>query len=309
MKPDFFIVGQPKSGTTALHALLAQHPQIFMSSVKEPEFFASDIWTRVGEGEYRRMFDDSDETQISGEASPNYLFSEVAAQRIADWNSEARIVAILREPMDFLYSYYLQLRRNATGFHEPASTFQQALDLESDRARGVGIPEGHRAPRRLQYTQRVKYREQLERFYGQFPQDQVLVLIYEEFRADNAATMRRICEFLRVDTGYVFQATTENESVTTRSRRAMHAIADLSHGRGVWRPIRGAIRAFTPRCVTRAAASAAYRTLAFGPKSAVDPSLRLKLIQRFRPEVEAISTLLQRDLVTLWEYGVTGDSS
>src|SRR5207302_11433714 len=117
--PDFFIVGHHKSGTTALYEMLRRHPQIYMPALKEPRYFASDLRelfepVRTGRlphtlEEYLALFDGATPGQITGEASPSYLRSTVAARKIAEVRPDARIIAILREPASFVRSLHLQL--------------------------------------------------------------------------------------------------------------------------------------------------------------------------------------------------------
>src|SRR3989442_12151635 len=115
--PDFFIVGQHKSGTTALYEILRRHPQIFMPDLKEPRFFASDLRPLMGSDaalpdtldDYTALFEPAALGQRVGEASPSYLRSHVAAACIAEINPHARIVAILRDPASLVRSLHLQL--------------------------------------------------------------------------------------------------------------------------------------------------------------------------------------------------------
>ena len=119
MKPNLFIVGQPKSGTTALHQFLGQHPEIFMSSIKEPHFFCSDFHLESdraygkqrffdfrNESAYLQIFAKAEGAEIAGESSTNYLYSQVAAEKIYNFNPDAKIIIILREPAKFLYSLH-----------------------------------------------------------------------------------------------------------------------------------------------------------------------------------------------------------
>ena len=119
--PDFFIVGNPKSGTTALYEMLRGHPQIFLPELKEPWFFASDMRPRFQPPrsappfetleDYLTLFDAATPGQRIGEASTAYLWSSTAAARIAELRPDARIIAILREPASFLRSLHMQLLR------------------------------------------------------------------------------------------------------------------------------------------------------------------------------------------------------
>ena len=121
--PDFYIVGQPKTGTTALHEGLSHHPGIFMSCVKEPQFFAPELdpvarypWMPKTEADYLALFAPAAPTDRVGEASALYLWSQTAAAQIARVRPDARIVVIFREPAAFLHSWHLMLVRSGMGF-------------------------------------------------------------------------------------------------------------------------------------------------------------------------------------------------
>ncbi|MEA2209072.1 MAG: hypothetical protein QOF54_1549, partial [Solirubrobacteraceae bacterium] len=130
--PDFFIVGHPKSGTTALYEMLRSHRQIYMPDLKETLFFARELHPGlVPSGphpdtleEYLELFAPAAEEQRAGEASPSYLRSRMAAGRIAEVQPDARIIAILREPASFLRSLHLQLLENE---HEVERDLRRAV--------------------------------------------------------------------------------------------------------------------------------------------------------------------------------------
>ncbi|HEY4812407.1 MAG TPA: sulfotransferase, partial [Solirubrobacteraceae bacterium] len=143
--PDFFIVGQSKSGTTALYEILREHPQIYMPVVKEPVFLASDhhagLWKTVPTRprtltDYLALFDDARPEQQAGEASSVYLWSRIAAANIAEVQPDARIIAIFREPASFLRSLHLQMLQNHV---ETVKDFARALELEPARREGKRI--------------------------------------------------------------------------------------------------------------------------------------------------------------------------
>src|SRR5207244_13561052 len=145
--PDFFIVGHHKSGTSALYETLSAHPQIFMPSLKEPRYMASDmrerfIWSREHRHpqsleEYLSLFAPASAEQRAGEASATYLWSHTAARRIAELQPAARIIAILREPASFLHSLHLTYLR---GHVETEKNLRKALSLEAARREGRRIP-------------------------------------------------------------------------------------------------------------------------------------------------------------------------
>ncbi len=205
--PDFFIVGHHKSGTTALYEMLSQHPEIFMSDIKEPRFLAGDMRPRFTPPrgrrlpetleEYLSLFSDASPTQRVGEASPSYLFSPHRGRaEIARLQPAARIIAIFREPASFLYSLHLQLLRSHV---ESEKDLLKAIALEGPRREGREIPRRSHLPQLLQYSDHVRYADQLRRYHEHFPPEQVLVLVYEDFRDDNEGTLREVMRFLEID--------------------------------------------------------------------------------------------------------------
>lgn len=150
--PDFFIVGNAKCGTTAIYEMLRRHPQVFMSVPKEPWFFAREK-PRPPESretsleftgskhesleDYLSLFKDARPDQRVGEASSAYLWSPVAARRIADARPDARIIAMFREPASFLRSLHLQMLSTHT---ETERSFRKAVELDGARREGRHLP-------------------------------------------------------------------------------------------------------------------------------------------------------------------------
>jgi hypothetical protein len=310
--PDFFIVGQSKSGTTALYEILREHPQIYMPMVKEPVFMAGDhhagLWRTVPTrprtlADYLTLFDDAAPDQQAGEASSVYLWSHVAAANIAEVQPDARIVAILREPASFLRSLHLQLLQNHV---ETEKDFGRAIALEPARREGERIPRDCPWPQALLYSERVRYVEQLRRYHAVFRPENVLVLIYDDFRADNEGTVRRVLDFLGVDDAVPVQSREANPTVRLRSRRLDDVIHRASVGRGpVMKGVKVGIKAVTSRRL-RHGALGMRGSVVYGQPRPADERLMLELRRRFKGEVEALSDYLGRDLVQLWGYdGVT----
>lgn len=304
--PDFFVIGHPKCGTTALYAMLRRHPQIYMSDVKEPQFFASDL----GHGrspagprtlpEYLALFQAARPEQIVGDASTRHIWSPGAAASIAAVQPAARIIAVLREPTSFLRSLHLQLLQNRA---EDEPDLGRALALEADRREGRALTElAASQPKLLLYAERAAYIEQLRRYHAVFPREQVLVLIYEDFRADNERTLRQVQRFLGVDDTVAVDVVEANPSVRRRVGLDETVFA-LTYGRGpVARTIKKAIMAVTPRRLRRGAFRTVQRSAVFGSPRPPDEQLMLELRRRFKPEVQALSEYLDRDLVSLWGY-------
>ncbi len=311
--PDFFIVGQPKAGTTALYEMLRRHPQIFMPDGKEPWYFARELHERTPprpEGtpatldQYLALFAAADGGQRVGEASALYLWSRTAAGGIAEVAPEARIIAILREPASLLRSLHLQFVET---YVETEADLGKALSLEEARRQGRQVPRYSYWPRALMYSEHVRYVEQLRRYQERFGRERMLVLVYDDFRADNATTVRQVLRFLDVDDQVPLEAIEANPTVRARSQRLNELVHAVSVGRGpLSLTVKGAIKALTPTRLRRRARDAVQRHLVFGEPSPPDAELMAKVRRRFAPEVEALSEYLGRDLVTLWGYDAVG---
>lgn len=277
--PDFFIVGHPKCGTTALHEMLRDHPQIFMPEVKEPRFFAPDVIPRTRTlEEYLGLFAVAEAGHVVGEADPHNLTSRVAASAIAAHNPAARIVALFREPASFLYSLHLQRLRSRP---ETPKDLRSALDL---------------------YTDYTRYVEQLRRYQAALAENQILVLIYEEFRQDNSATVRRVLEFLGVDPSYPIDMIEANPSVAIRpaADRILRRVLS-ANGPGALN-VKRVVRAVTPQSFRRAAILRFRQRVVRTAPAPHDAALTAELRRRLKPQVVQFSELLGRDLVTLWGY-------
>jgi hypothetical protein len=316
--PDFFIVGHAKCGTTALYEMLRRHPQIFMPEDKEPQYFArgrpivtpanAEAFSRTGWRErtlagYLSLFAPAGDDQLVGEASTYYLCSAEAPRSIAEVRPDARIIALLREPASFLRSLHLQMVRYRL---ETERDLRRALALEPERREGRQIPREAFWPQALQYTARVRYTEQLRRWHGVFGADNVLVLIYDDFRRDNVATARRVLRFLDVDDLVPMEPVAANPTARVRSLRMDRAVRAVYQGRG---PLGGSARAATmllPGPVRAAGLRSVRRHLVFGKPEPPDADLMLRLRRRFHGEVVAISEYLGRDLVTEWGYDRLG---
>jgi hypothetical protein len=307
--PDFFLVGNAKGGTTALYQMLRQHPDIYMPENKEPWFFASELHERTPPrpggtpktlDEYAALFDDATPEQLVGEASVLYLWSRTAAQAIFEQCPQAKIIAIFREPASFLHSLHMQFTQD---YVETEADFRAALALEDERRAGRQIPPRTYWPKALFYSDHVRYVDQLERFSELFGPANVLPLIYDDFRADNEATVQEVLGFLGVDADVSVSASEVNGSVRVRSQRAHDLIHAVTVGRGpVSTALKDAVKTVTPERWRRQALQAAKDRFVFGDPVVPDQELMLSLRRRFKGEVEALSEYLDRDLVGLWGY-------
>jgi hypothetical protein len=311
--PDFFIVGHGKCGTTALHQMLVRHPRIHMP-VKEPRYFAPDRRTRYWrpassmrkhpttlEG-YLALYAGARPDQRIGEATPTYLRSTLAAGNIAAVQPNARIIAILREPASLLRSVHLQAVRN---YDETEKDFGRAIVLEDSRREGKNIPRLSQFPQVLMYSELVRYVEQLRRYRAVFGPEQILVLIYDDFRADNEGTVRQVLRFLDVDDTLPVPPV---ELDTLRTPRyvwldqVMRVSAMARRTAPGAKLTKGLIALAPPPLRDSATREQLARRIRYIETPPPDQRLMLELRRRFKPEVEATSEYLGRDLVALWGY-------
>jgi Sulfotransferase domain len=223
--PDFFIIGAPKCGTTALSEYLRAHPNICFSHVKEPHFFSEDFPTRKTDrtlDDYlRRNFShfDTERHHVMGEGSVYYYLSEVAVSNVLQLNPGAKFIYAIRNPADFVYALHAQYRFSSS---EDVVDFEQAWDLQEDRARGKRIPRHCYEPRFLQYRVMGKLGHRLAALKGLIPADQLLVITLDDLASDASGTYRVILDFIGVpfDGRRAFPIVNENK--VQRSRMVGH---------------------------------------------------------------------------------------
>jgi hypothetical protein len=302
--PDFFVIGHQKCGTTALYEMLKLHPQIFMPEVKEPRFFVPELLrpdrklsTLDG---YLSLFDAAGPEQLVGEASPQYIRSTTAASEILQMQPSARVIAILREPASFLRSFHLQMVQSNI---ESERDFAKALALEPERRAGRRIPRDCRNVEPLLYSQHVRYVEQLDRYYAVLPPERVLVLVYEDFRRDNVATVREVLRFLAVDQT-VPVVPVETKPLKAVRSQLLRRVADSARtarqnpaGAGTFGR---AVNALTPAPLRSESFRARWRKAVYRTPEPPQEQLMRELRRRYRPEVVALSDRLGRDLVREW---------
>jgi len=303
--PDFFIVGHPKCGTTALYHSLRQHPEIYMPDMKEPQFFADELRSNAPpwglpttlDG-YLDLFDGAQSWQRVGEASSAYLWSRVAADNIAELKPDARIIAFLREPAAFLRSVHAESLRAR---FEVETSFREALALEEQRRLGRRRPRNGHWPSLLLYSDFVQYTEQLRRYRSVFPPEQICVLIYDDYRRDNAGTIRTILRFLGVDDAYPIEPAEANLSARTRTS-VDNVVRHVAEGRHGFKLAKAAIQRVTSERIRRGSVQAIRRRFVYADPPPPDEELMAELRRRFKPEVVAVSEYLGRDFVKLWGY-------
>src|SRR5215213_9575900 len=195
--PNFLIIDSMQSGTKALYYYLEQHFEIYMSPVKEPNFFSSQEQENAADavtqlGTYQHLFRGVSGEKAIGEASHSYLYEPMAAAEIRRYVPEAKLIAILRNPIDRAYSHFLHMVRSGT---EPLDDFARALREEEG-----GI---HKERTFQDYIGRGLYYGQLKRYFRTFPQEQVRVYLYEDLSRAPISTVQDAFRFLKVDDSFV----------------------------------------------------------------------------------------------------------
>lgn len=296
-RPDFFIVGAFKSGSTALYDQLRQHPQIFMPFHKEPLYFGDDLTRRYGRmtlDDYLRLFKGAKPGQRVGEASTWYLYSTSAAREIKEFSPDAQILVVLRNPVDVMYAQHNQLIFNVI---EDIPDFAEALAAEPDRREGRRMPPGPINVENLFYRHSVHFAEQLERYFEVFGRDRVHVMLTDDMQRDGAAVVRGALEFLGVDPSLAAPPPRSNENRRVRSpwlQRLIFAPKLLL-------PLAPFLRRFP---LVRAVRTKMLDINSEAkPRPPMDPALRAQLIDEFTPEIERLGGLIGRDLSAWTQRG------
>jgi hypothetical protein len=295
VKPNFFIVGAPKCGTTALYEYLRPHPNIFMSGIKEPHFFAQDLGTypRIQRpDEYAAMFAPATEAhQRVGEASVYYLRSTVAIPNIRDFNPDARLIAMFRNPVDMVYSFHSQLLYVA---EESERDFETAWRLQERRARGLDLPPRSRGAFLLQYAELGRFGTQVERMLSAFPRSQVKLILFDDFAASPQAVYDDVIEFL----GLPHDGRTEFPRINDNKRARIDWLRRFAR-----KPppmLRSAIRGLKDAIGSEGLSTAKKKLVALNTTKERRPPLsaefRAELVEVFREEVALLGRLLPRDL-------------
>ncbi|MHC4877258.1 MAG: sulfotransferase [Planctomycetota bacterium] len=202
MLPSFFIVGAPKTATSALLLYLQQHPDICMPQREEPFYFADDLngWRNVTRtwDEYVEIFRSCGaRARIAGEKSVWYLFSKTASGNLYQYDRNARLVVMLRNPVDMFVSLHAQLLLGQS--FEVEADAVKAWQLQKERSEGRSVPLTCLQPEFLQYKAVCSLAPQVERYLGVFPREQILVITHDEFTADTRAVYLKVLRFLGVD--------------------------------------------------------------------------------------------------------------
>jgi Sulfotransferase family len=289
--PDFFVAGAPKAGTTALHAALAQHPSLHLSAVKEPKFFLTDgpppvqggpgdsktyrehVWRR---SDYEALFDGAPPGTLRGESTPFYLYSAEAQLRIRAQVPDAKLIIVLRDPVERAHSNWTHLW--SAGL-DPIHDFLGACAAEDRRIAAGWAQFWH-------YKKLGLYGAQVEHLYSVFPREQVFLLRYHTMVEDPPGTLDKICAFLGVETGLLSDMPRENVTA--------HPDRTLRH-RSMSRILR--VGTLLPRSAGAAVTDRLERRLQQGgaPRRPLTWEQRRALIPYFEADIKLLEMLTGED--------------
>lgn len=297
-QPSFFLAGVAKSGTTSLWWMLRENPNIFLPSRKEPNHFSPELdsvalpeFRPLTRSEYRALYRDASPDQVCGEASVAYIESPEAMARIASFDPDARIVLLFREPMACVHSHHQQMLHLGIEDHRDLG---EALALEDERRAGQRLPAGaHGTTRFLQYRERVRFTDKLDRAFAVFPEDQVLCVLLDDLNDDTDTTMARISQFIGAEDAGGHTRLHVNRTPALPWHHPARRSTGLDRIR--WR---GSI----PRVLFEPPPRFLGRTR-FKPPQPPRSEVVAALREELRPEVAAFGRRIGRDLSTLWGYG------
>jgi hypothetical protein len=290
--PNFLIIGAMKAGTTALYSYLKQHPEIYMSPVKEPNFFAFESerlnfsapqdkkginrTSITSIDSYRALFLGVTSEKAIGEASHWYLYSPKAPGRIQHHVPKMKLIVVLRDPVERAYSQFLHFIRDG---QEPLTDFARALQEEETRIRNNWAFG--------RYASRGFYHAQLKRYLDAFDRSQIKIYLYEDFGADAAGVLRDTFRFLGVDDTYLPEMSVRPNVSGVPNNRALHAL--------LTRPkrIKTILKPYLPPSMLRYASELRDHNL---DKPQLEQDVRRQMVEMYREDILKLQDVIDRDL-------------
>ncbi|SHM25937.1 sulfotransferase family protein [Vreelandella subglaciescola] len=301
--PDFFIVGAPKAGTTALDAYLRKHPDVFMCR-KEAHYFCTDFPGNVNFesfSDYQQVFDGVQEGQTIGEASVWYLYSEAAVREILAVNPEARFIAMLRDPVKTAQATHGELLLD---LREDEPDFEKAWRLQAARRQGEYIPLNAREPKHLLYKDVCSWSPQIDRLLDVAPSGSVKIIIMEEFFEDPDRGYREVLDFLGVRNITLDTYPKVNESKRVKSLWLLKASRDIPRRYpGAMRMAKKIANTFGLRPGRTIDQYVRKGNITHKPRPRLSEEFREELMIEFRPDVERLEGILGRSLKQYWLKG------
>ncbi|WP_181705513.1 sulfotransferase family protein [Chthonobacter rhizosphaerae] len=301
MKPDTFIIGAPKTGTSALAHYLAAHENVFFCVPKEPFYWCSDFPRLKHEmslrdlDDYLALFRKADPARhtVVAEGSTRYLRSTVAVANILAFNPAAKFIAMLRNPVDLAPAYHMEQRYS---LHEDIVSFEDAWRAQEARARGDRIPKACREPAFLQYGEVASLGAQVARLRRLAPADQVRIIVFDDFKSDPGRVYRETLAFLGLPDDGRTRFETVNSAHGHRYEWLAKAVLTppailerpvLRLRRHLWENRYPPVEWIKKRLNQRK------------DREPISPGLKAEMMAYFRADVELLSNELGRDL-THW---------
>lgn len=290
--PNLFIAGAMKAGTTSMYHWLGQHPEIHMADPKEPNHFCTDLHHHEGartwdQEAYLSLFEGAEDLRYRGEASVWYLFSEDACRRIEEETEEPRIIIMLRNPVDMVYSMHSQLVFMG---NEPIEGFEAAWRAQDERREGKRLPDKPNPLEGVFYADYGKYSRYIQRYLETYPEDRLKIILFDDFVEDQLGTFQDVLRFLDLDPSFEPELDRRNPNTAVRSPWLRDFVRDLP----------GAIKAVTTRLPE--GVRSFLQDLVEDANTRVEdrppmpPALREEIKDAFREDVHRLGELLDRDL-------------
>ena len=302
-RPNLFIIGAPKAGTTSMYEYLRGHPDVYMSPIKEPAFFSPDVPPQKVRftfdrdlDRYLELFAGATDERYVGEASTYYIYSRLAPGLIHQFEPAAKIVAMLRNPVDMAWALHGQ---RASHGRESITDFEQALAADNKPDAG-GETRREQVDKVGRYRDRARYAEQLERWREVFGREGVHVIVFEDFIADTPAEFGRLLEWLDIDTTYrPATFAVHNPSHTVR-RSLIKSAINTAPGRWASQRLLPRVIGFerSTRLAQAVKRSDVGRTTE--KRKPIPDHVRRQLEADLLPDVDRLSTMLGRDMAGFW---------
>ena len=299
-RPNFFVAGAPKCGTTSLHIYLSKHPQVFLPEPKEPHFFCSDFPLVRQRGQvptiddYLALFRNATNAAAVGEASPLYFLSESAPTEIHDFCPTARIVVMLRNPVEAVHAFHAQW---VLSLLEDEPDFERAWRLQPERAAGRRLPRFAVDAPLYQYARLFSFSDKVERWRSVFPPEQVHIILFDDFVHDTRSAYQGVLAFL----GLPDDGQDDFPKVNVNRARRLPALTRALYALST-RPLIGAINQRW-RQITGLPSPTTFGWQLFekvtarpATRASLSDALRREIVETFRDDVTRLSRLLDRDL-------------
>jgi hypothetical protein len=290
-KPNLFLVGAPKCGTTSLYYYLREHPEVYIPELKEPHFFAQELKNRNSKvvyapEQYRKLYQKAGVEKYRGDASVFYLYSCEAAANIRFFCPEAKIIIMLRNPVDMMFSMFrFSLKHGA----ETVNDFSKALALEEKRKAGLQVPNSVFLEAMLYYRSIADFAPQVERYMNLFPSEQIHIILYDDFAVNRTKTNQGLMDFL----GISYLQVDQNNHVNNTDAVEFNSSKFLNR---MYPGQMSLIRKVLPETVRQKLQFTKSIIAAPNISNAIPLELKETLIQEFAPKINKLEKLIDKDL-------------